>query len=65
MALDDVQHVEAVSIIRRLANYGHDPEAIVAAEVWLEKNHPPPSAYVAAAESLGSRSPVNPEEMGV
>lgn len=57
MALDDVQHVEAVAIIRHLLE--GDPQARVAAEVWLEKNHPPPDAYLAAAASLAE-----PEGMG-
>jgi hypothetical protein len=63
MALGDVQHVEAVSIIRRLVDYSQDPEGLVAARAWLEENHPSPEAYVAAARTVGLKA--EPEEMGV
>lgn len=58
MALDDVKHVEAVAIIRRLVE-SPDLEGRDAAQVWLEANHPPPEAYAAAARSL-----TEPEGMG-
>lgn len=59
MALDDVGHVEAVALIRRLVENpeGADPEAIVAGRNWLEVNHPSMSAYVAAAGSIGEPRP--------
>lgn len=57
MALDDVQHVEAVAIMRRLADTAayampRDPEAVEAAEKWLKANHPEPGAYMAAMASM-------------
>lgn len=53
MALNDVEHVEAVAIIRKLIETGItcDPDVTRAAVGWLEEHHPSPSAYIAAARS--------------
>lgn len=53
MALDDVKHVEAVALIRRLLD-ASDQFVNDAAEGWLRDNHPAPSVYSAAARSLGT-----------
>jgi hypothetical protein len=54
MALDDVKHVEAVALIRRLCEEGSgfSIETTCAVESWLEQNHPSSAAYVAAAKSV-------------
>lgn len=58
MALDDRQHVEAVAIMRRLAecveHAVRDTEALIAAEVWLGECHPDPEVYMAAVHRLAS-----------
>jgi hypothetical protein len=46
--LDDVAHVEAVAVMRALLESPGDPFVRLAAKHWLEENHPPPEAYVAA-----------------
>lgn len=57
--LDDVRHVEAVAIIRALIENPYGPFVSIA-EHWIETNHPPPDAYVAAMSSLVVRD--TPEE---
>lgn len=54
--LDDVKHVEAVAIMRTIIEepgvYYVMPGGLKeAVEGWLEENHPPPSAYIAAMRS--------------
>jgi hypothetical protein len=51
VSLDDVKHVEAYAIIKRLVERP-DLEGRDAGLQWLEENHPEQSAYVAAARSL-------------
>jgi hypothetical protein len=51
MSLNDRQHVEAVAIIRRMAEAKRiegDPEAWAAARGWLRENHPSTEMYLAA-----------------
>lgn len=50
MALDHVQHVEAIAIIKELAAYGTGSVA-EAALAWCAENRPPPEAYMAAMKS--------------
>lgn len=71
MALDDLQHVEAVAIIRNLVlalgprealdDYAHD--CAIAGDVWLKENHPDPAVYMAAlTASRSSRETNLPKE---
>ena len=64
MALNDVKHVEAYAIIRRIVEQEApvDLELRDAAVVWMNENKPSSSAYSAAARSLGTT--VDPEGMG-
>lgn len=64
MALNDVQHVEAVAIMRRLVDepIGGDSQARIAARQWLAENHPEPSAYVAAMEHAAMEQNVQGSE---
>jgi len=57
MALDDVGHVEAVAVIKRLfeEGSGFSIETTLAAENWLAANHPSSEAYVKAAKSAVER----------
>lgn len=57
MALNDVQHVKAVALIRALLEDPTAPTIRATAEGWLEENHPPPSAYIAAMSSLVEPEP--------
>ena len=52
--LDDVRHVEAVALMRRVLDYAPTlpPEVRNATEAWLAEYHPPPRAYVAAMVML-------------
>lgn len=53
--LEDREHVEAVAIMRRMADARTadlDPAAWVAAEQWLRENHPAPEVYMAAVASM-------------
>lgn len=55
MALNDLQHVEAVAIIRRLVEgveggAGPGSEAHLAGQIWLRENHPAPEVYVNGIE---------------
>lgn len=55
MALDDVEHVEAIAIIRGLAEEWPLPahESLVrAAEAWCDAHRPEPSAYMAAMRAM-------------
>lgn len=55
MSLNDRQHLEAVAIMRRMFEAriaGVDPEAWMAAEVWLAENHPLPAVYMAALQDM-------------
>lgn len=60
MALDDVKHVEAVAIMRAMietpGGYMMPDELKATVEGWLEENHPPPSAYMAAMRSRAAVS---------
>lgn len=63
MALDDRQHVEAVSIMRRMYEArmaGVDGEAWDAAGIWLEENHPAPTVYMAALAATASTKEQGP-----
>jgi hypothetical protein len=59
MALDDVRHVEACALMRNMLDdsplLSDDVHDTVVA--WLEENHPPPGAYVAAARAWGMHPP--------
>lgn len=61
--LNDVRHVEAVAIIRTLLNHAQltaSADVIRGVEGWLEENHPPPPAYIAAMQQLsGRREPLD------
>lgn len=48
MALDDIKHVQAVAIIKRLLKDPLDPEGRAAGEVFLGENRPEPDAYMKA-----------------
>jgi len=64
MALTDVEHVEAVTIVRALleqATSGVDVELRAGAEDWLERNHPSASAYAASARSLSAEAELDRE----
>ncbi len=52
MALDDLAHVEAASIIRALHEAPHDPIAHMAAVQWLREHHPEPASYLAALRAI-------------
>lgn len=54
MALDDVRHVEAIAIIRALAEDFPMLTVHAAALAWCEENHPPPEAYMAAMRERAS-----------
>jgi hypothetical protein len=61
MALNDLQHVEAVAILRSIQD-AHDqelvrlpPDLVAAVDVWLRENHPAPHTYMAAmSQSVAS-----------
>lgn len=63
--LDDVKHVEAYAIIRRLSEQPDDFEGRNAAEVWLEENKPPASAYTAAMRAVATTVEAAAEGMGI
>lgn len=52
--LDDVRHVEAVAIIRALAEEFPMFRVSAAALAWCDENHPPPEAYMAAMRERAS-----------
>lgn len=54
MALDDVQHVEAIAIIRALAGDAPTLTVSAAALAWCDENRPPPEAYMNAMRSRAS-----------
>lgn len=70
--LSDREHVEAVAIMRRMKELFEelrgpraDPlavldapvtEALIAADVWLQENHPKPGVYIAAVAAVATRS---------
>lgn len=63
--LDDIKHVEAIGLLRRcLLEASHDKclsaELRTSIEGWMEENHPPPTAYVAALQSFATPSPDTP-----
>lgn len=57
MALDDVQHVEAVAIIKALleASPAIPVTAREGTEAWLADHHPEPHAYSAAMLALSGK----------
>lgn len=54
MALDDLGHVEAVAIIRALAEDAPMHTVSEAALAWCDENRPPPEAYMNAMRSRAS-----------
>lgn len=54
MALNDVEHVEAVALINGILDHAPSlpPEIRTGAEGWLAEHKPAPTAYMAAMRSL-------------
>lgn len=65
--LNDVQHVAAYAIIKRLVEQAPYPdgEVLDAGGVWLEENKPSSEAYSAAAHSMVESGKLSPEVGGV